>query len=258
MSGALGNFVWFDLMTTDVEAAKAFYSEIIGWKSTSFPGSDYEMWEAGERGVGGVMRIPADARAKGVGPHWLGYIATSAVDATVEKAQKLGGKVLVTPTEIPNTGRFAVLADPQGAAFAIYKSASESPAPEPRTPGHFGWAELNTTDWKSAWKFYSELFGWKEQGSMDMGGDLGEYFMFGIEPEQMIGGMSNTAKMMNAPAHWLHYTHVKDIDEAVKAIPQKGGKVLNGPMEVPGGDRVAQCQDPQGGTFAIFAAGPKQ
>ena len=103
--------------------------------------------------------------------------------------------------------------------------------------------------------FYSELFGWRATTSMNMGPELGEYFMFGNDPKTSLGGMSNAANMMKAPAHWLHYVNVKSVDETAQLIPQKGGKVLNGPMEVPGGDRIAQCMDPQGAMFAIFSSG---
>ena len=86
---------------------------------------------------------------------------------------------------------------------------------------------------------------------------FGTYFMFGTDPKNSIGGMSNAATMMHAPAHWLHYIKVANLDETLKRISDKGGRVLNGPMEVPGGDRIAQCTDPQGGAFAVFASGRK-
>ena len=115
--------------------------------------------------------------------------------------------------------------------------------------------EVIGTDAEKLQGYYSELFGWKPTSSMDMGPEYGEYFMFGNDPKQSMGGMSNAARMMKAPAHWLHYINVKSADEAVKRITEKGGKVLNGPMDVPGGDRIAQCMDPQGGLFAIYSAG---
>ncbi|AKU93171.1 Putative hydroxylase [Vulgatibacter incomptus] len=89
---------------------------------------------------------------------------------------------------------------------------------------------------------------------MDMGAQLGEYFMFGMDPQSSMGGMSNAAETLNVPAHWLHYVLVPDADAAVKKVVDKGGKVLHGPHEVPGGDRIAQCQDPQGGMFAVVSS----
>lgn len=253
-----GRFVWYDLMTTDVEAAKSFYRDIVGWKTIQWSKGDYEMWTSADTSVGGVMLLPADTTGAGALPHWIGYVGTENVDASVQTAQKRGGRIVVPATDIAEVGRFAMLTDPQGAEFAVFHSlgASDMP-PDSRGIGHFGWAELNTTDWKSAWKFYSDLLGWKPTSSMDMGPELGEYFMFGTDPKQSIGGMSNTAKVMKRPPSWLHYINVKSVDDAVQSIEKRGGKVLNGPMEVPGGDRIVQAMDPQGGLFALFSSKPQ-
>jgi len=250
MSAASGRFVWFDLMTPDTEGAKAFYGALINWTTTKWSSGDYEMWTAGKEQVGGLMALPE----AGAPPHWLGYVASEDVDAAVKRVEQLGGKVHRPPSDIPEVGRFAVVADPQGAVFALFKSSTPQAVPEMRKPGHVGWAELNTTDWKSAWRFYSELLGWKKVSSMDMGPGVGEYFMFGDGGEPpMLGGMSDAAKAMNAPPHWLFYFNVKSVDAAAARIPSLGGKVLNGPMDVPGGDRIAQGQDPRGAMFAIYS-----
>lgn len=246
-------FVWFDLLTNDIPGAKAFYSEIVGWSFTNWSGGDYQMLTMGEKQYGGMMRLPEDTQKAGAPPHWMGYVAVDDVDRAAAKAKELGGQIHVPGTDVPEVGRFAVLADPQGASFAVFTSKDPMP-PEPQAPGGFGWNELNTTDWKSAWNFYSALFGWQPTQSMDMGPEMGgEYFMFGVDAKNSIGGMSNAATMMKAPAHWLHYINVKNADEAARRVASKGGKVLNGPMDVPGGGRIAQCMDPQGGFFAIYS-----
>lgn len=255
MSAASGKFIWFELMTNDPQRAKPFYGDVIGWKSSQFQGTDYELWTAGDQQVGGLMAITPDQKRAGVPPNWLGYVACDNIDATARLAQQLGGKILAAPQDIPDVGRFAVLADPQGATFAAMTPSTQGDASDEQAqaPGHFGWAELNTTDWKSAWNFYSRLFNWQHTSSMDMGEQYGEYFMFGTDSEHAIGGMSNSANIMHRPAHWLGYVNVKNADDAVGRVQQRGGKVLNGPMEVPGGGRIAQCQDPQGAVFAIVA-----
>src|SRR5690606_21082583 len=130
------------------------------------------------------------------------------VDESAKRAEQLGGKVLVPGQDIPDIGRFAVIADPQGAVLALYSSSTPIHAVPGRGPGHFNWAELNTTDWKAAWKFYSELFGWKPTQSMEMDEGFGTYFMFSTGGEQSMGGMSNAATMVKAPPHWLHYVTV--------------------------------------------------
>jgi hypothetical protein len=254
---ARGRYVWFDLMTSDVEAAKAFYTETIGWKTQEWGGpTPYTMWNVkGDVGVGGVMELPAEVKQMGAPPHWMGYVAVDDVDATAKKAKELGGQVHKAGMDIPEVGRFAVLADPQGAAFAVFKSKqSDWKQADRQTPGAFSWHELNTTDYESAWKFYSALFGWEPTTSMDMGEGMGKYFMFKpAGDENSFGGMSNVAKTMKMPPHWLHYVTVENAADATKRITQKGGKLLNGPMDVPGGGKIAQFQDPQGAAFAIYA-----
>jgi len=254
--GKPGQNVWYDLVTSDVAGALRFYSETIGWKTDAWkdaqPGNDYTMWVAVDHPIGGVVKLPPEA--KGMPPHWMAYTEVDKVDDTLAQAQKLGAKVLQPPFDIPKVGRIAVLADPQGAAFAIF-TPSEPWPDQPRSgPGEFSWSELNTTDYEGAWKFYSQLFGWKHTSSHDMG-PMGTYFMWNDPSQVTKGGMSNVAKSMNMPPHWLHYVTVDNIDAAVDRIKSKGGKVLNGPMQVPGGDFIAQCTDPQGGFFAIFASG---
>lgn len=251
--------VWFDLMTTDMEGAKAFYTETIGWKTQPYKDADpkmpYTMWVAGDSPLGGVMPLAEEAKKMGAPPHWIAYTTVENVDAAVKQAEKLGGRTYAPPMDIPNVGRFAILGDPQGATFAVFKPLNEMKAP-PDAAGQFSWAELNTTDYEGAWKFYSELFGWKHKSSMDMG-PAGTYFMWHDQTEKTKGGMSNMAKQMNVPAHWLHYVTVNDINATVDRIKQKKGKILNGPMDIPGNDVIAQCQDPQGAFFAIYAHGKK-
>ena len=249
-SASPGIFVWHDLMTPDVEAAKAFYTKVAPWDTQAWDGSmPYTMWTANGNPIGGVMALPPDA---GAPPHWLAYVSTADVDATARRAEQLGARVMVPPSEIPNVGRFAVLSDPQGAAFAIYASAHGAPPP-PDAPraGEFSWHELTTTDHASAMSFYESLFGWNKTSAMDMG-EMGPYQMFGVG-DVPFGGVMNMPPGMPGPPAWLHYIHVDDVNRVVDVVKSLGGQVLNGPMEVPGGDWIAQCMDPQGGMFAIHS-----
>jgi predicted enzyme related to lactoylglutathione lyase len=178
------------------------------------------------------------------------------VDATIAQAQKLGATAHGPAMDIPQVGRYAVLQDPQGAVFSVFTAAGEMSAP-PGETGQFSWAELNTTDYEAAWKFYSALFGWKERSQMDMGEGMGTYFMFQDPEEKTKGGISNMAKHMGVPAHWLYYVTVDDMDACIQRIKKAGGKILNGPMPIPGNDVIAQCQDPQGAFFAVYTHGKK-
>lgn len=249
-----GKMVWFDLMTTDTKAAKRFYGELIGWKTQVWKADEYEIWDAGDGQIGGLMPLDEQARKAGAPPNWMAYVAVDDVDASMKQATSLGAKSIVTPQDIPDVGRFAVILDPLGATVALFKSqsgASGKPAMS-NDLRHISWAELNTTDWKKAWSFYETMFGWKPTKAEEMG-ELGTYFMFGLDTKSSIGGMSNAATMMKAPPHWLYYIVVDDCDAAAGKVTKLGGKLLNGPMNIPDGGRIAQCMDPQGAMFGIHS-----
>ncbi len=252
-----GRFVWSELMTPDPKSAERFYSDVVGWKAEPFPGSGpepYTIVKAGDKGIGGMMRMPDDMKAKGVPPNWMFYVGVHDADATVAKAQSLGGRVVVPVQPIPLVGRFAVLADPQGAHFAILQPEGPRPTGPDAAPttGEISWHELATTDLQKAMEFYSALFGWEMLKANDMG-PMGIYEEFGRFGRSQ-GGMFKKPPEMPAPPHWLLYAKVPDVNAAVAAVKSRGGQVLNGPMEVPGGDLVAQIMDPQGATFALHQA----
>jgi predicted enzyme related to lactoylglutathione lyase len=183
------------------------------------------------------------------------YIGVVNVDGAVSQATSLGASVVVPAMDIPGTGRFAVVRDPVGAAFALFTPAPTSPNVEETDPalGEFSWHELVTTDWEKSWAFYSAMFGWMKKDSMDMG-PMGTYQMFGRD-RFTYGGMYNKPKENPAPPHWLSYIMVKSVDAVIAKITYMGGKVLVGPMNVPGGDRVVMCMDPQGAAFALHSKG---
>jgi uncharacterized protein len=247
-----GRFVWYDLMTTDPKAAVAFYTAVVGWGTTVWEGpAPYTMWTVGDQPIGGTMQLPAEAAAQGARPHWLAYVSVADVAATVQRAQELGATVMVPATDIPSVGQYAVLNDPQGVRFAVYKSSNAASA-EPACPppvGHFSWHELSTTDYEAAFAFYAELFGWEKTSAMDMG-SFGIYQMYGLGGVPF-GGMCNKAPENQEPSAWLHYARVPDINRAAAAIPEHGGTVAMGPHEVPGGDWIVIGVDPQGGPFAV-------
>jgi len=260
-----GRFVWYDLMTTDPDAAADFYRKVAGWGSAPFEGAPaeegkgpYMMWMAGDKPVGGRDRLPEEAAAQGAPTHWLAYITVPDTEATVKRTVDLGGAVLLEPVTMEEIGTFAVLQDPQGAVFCPYTPAEgaggEVHVPE---PGEFSWHELYTTDQEAAFAFYSGLFGWEKTEAMDMG-EMGTYQMFGPEAGDSFsyGGMMNKPVEMAGPPQWLYYIMVSDIEKAAASVKEAGGQVWNGPMAVPGGDMIAMCFDPQGGAFALHAKGP--
>ncbi len=252
MSDTQGNFVWYELQTSDVNGAIKFYKDVIGWGTEAFEGDmPYSTWTVGGSSIGGVTTLPDDARKMGAPPHWLAYVAADNVDALTKKAESLGAKAYVPPMDIPKVGRFSVIADPQGAVIALFKgSGPESPQPAQPTNGHFSWHELLAGEWEAAFRFYSQLFGWQKTDAMDMGPERGTYQMYG-KGGRTLGGMMTRPKGYPAPPHWLYYVNVKDLDAALGRTKKGDGKVMMGPTEVPGGDRVAQCVDPQGAAFAL-------
>lgn len=249
-----GLFLWYELMTSDKKAAMDFYTNVIGWKTQDFDWDGeaeqpYSMWLAGETAVGGIMQIEPSIMGD-MPPHWRTFISVPNVDGAVKKAKDLGGSVIVEPFDVPKVGRMAFLADPQGAMFAVYKP-SEEPANRPWPPPKltFSWHELATTDYESAFSFYRKLFGWDNISDFDMGDDW-IYLMYG-HGDHMYGGIYDKPAEQPGPPAWLFYVRVDDIDGTVERVKNSGGQLLNGPMEVPGGDLIAQCMDPQGAAFAL-------
>ena len=246
-----GRFVWHELMTTDTDAASDFYSDVVPWKAEDSGMPSYSLWMSGKYRSGGLMALPEDQSA--TPPHWIIYIGTPDVDETVAAAEKLGGKVLKPASDIPNVGRFAVLSDPQGAAFAVFTPAPSSD--DGMSPGggvgDFTWHELATTDPGSAFDFYAELFGWTKGAAHDMG-EMGVYQLVS-HGGQEVGGIYK-ARDNSTPPSWLSYVRVDDAAKAASAAKSAGGRILNGPMEVPGGSWIVMMLDPQGGAFAVVEA----
>jgi len=251
-----GRFVWYELITTDVEAAKAFYAEVVGWgtQDASMPGMAYTLFTAGGTSVSGLMGLPEDARTLGFNPGWLGYVGVDDVDAAAERIERLGGTVQVPPKDIPNVSRVSVAVDPQMVTIALLKwhdggqEGGQAQPAEQDALGRVGWHELLAADWEKAWPFYGELFGW-QKAAADVGA-MGTYQQFSAGG-QTIGGMFTKPAVVPVP-FWLYYFNVGDIDAAAKRVQAGGGQILNGPIEVPGGGRwIVQCTDPQGAIFAL-------
>jgi predicted enzyme related to lactoylglutathione lyase len=246
-----GRFVWYELMTTDMQAAQAFYAKVVAWgtQDASVPGMAYTLFTVGGVSVSGVMGLPENAKKMGVKPSWIGYVGVDDVDAAAAQVKRLGGTVHIPPTDIPNISRFSVVADPQMATLVLVKwlrPRREQPA-ELSAPGHIRWHELFAADWEKAFAFYGELFGWQNAGT-DIDA-TGAYRLFSAAG-QTIGGMFTKPPTVPAP-FWLYYFNVDNIDAAAKRVKAGGGEILNGPMEVLEGNWIVECTDPQGAMFAL-------
>jgi predicted enzyme related to lactoylglutathione lyase len=263
-----GDFIWYELMTPDSAAAQAFYGPMLGWR---FGGDEaYRRIEASEGSIGGVLQLTPNMIAEGAHPCWLGYLLVDDVDAMVASIRDAGGSVHMPAHDMDGVGRFAMVADPQGAPFYLIKPTPPADDPDkishafsydrPRM-GHCAWNELSTSDPAAALRFYGERFGWVKDGEMELG-PIGKYEFLrhaGRAPEGSPEGHGLLGAVMprmpEAPASaWAHYFRVPDIDAASRHIGENGGTVVMAPTEIPGGDFSMNAIDPQGAPFALVGA----
>jgi uncharacterized protein len=253
MTPAHGTFVWYELATTDMGEAKAFYAQILGWaaREVSQAGRPYGVLAAGDTPVAGLMPLPDEA---GASPHWLGYVGVDDVDAAVATTRRLGGAVYVPPTEVPGASRFSIIADPQRATLGLIErlKPSQEPASGLNVPGRVGWHELLAADCETAFAFYSALLGWRKGDRHE--GFMGVYQHLRVGP-QTIGGMFAKPPTLPHP-FWLYYFNVGEIDAAARRVEAAGGRIHYGPVEAPGGVCIVHCADVQGATFGLLERRP--
>ena len=241
-----GRFVWHDLLTPNSAGAHEFYGKALGWQTQAWEQDRSYLMFTGPIGpIGGTVETRATP------PQWLPYISTADVDATLEAATRLGASVQTPATALPNGGRFAVLVDPQGAPFGVHASGAAAEADGAPRAGEFSWHELSTNVAPNiAFGFYAALFDWDEMAQHDMG-PAGMYLVFGRNGTQLGGMFDKGAAGKPGNAYWLGYVSVTDLEASVEQTTAARGSVLNGPMDVPGGDRIAQLMDPHGAFFAL-------
>jgi predicted enzyme related to lactoylglutathione lyase len=248
-----GKFGWYELMTSDTKAAGKFYSNVVGWTTndlSSPDGSQYTTFNLGDTGMAGMLHLAGHTA-------WIGYISVDDVDAHIEKIVEAGGKLWKPATDVPGMLRFAVMSDPQGAAIVVFTPNPAMPSPErpaPATPGTIGWHELYTTDLDAGFDFYNKLFGWTKVSDMDMG-PMGMYRLFDEGDHKEMGDGGMMTKPPEVPvSSWAFYFNVDSIKAAIERIEAGGGKIVNGPMQVPGGGWIVQGQDPLGAMFSLVSS----
>jgi predicted enzyme related to lactoylglutathione lyase len=229
-----GHFAWYELITTDMAAAKTFYAEVVGWsvQDASTPDLTYTLFTSEGASVGGLMDLPEEARKLGATPRWMGYVGVNDVDATADRIKRLGGALYVPPTNT-NIGRISVVADPQAATLGLVKGlkpGQQKPA-ELGKPGRVGWHELLAADREKAFAFYGELFGWQKAAADVDPNDTYQLFSAG---GRTIGGTCAKRPMEPVP-YWLYYFNIGDIDAAMERVKTGGGQVFEGPLELPSG-----------------------
>lgn len=256
VSDAVSRFVWFELLTTDVEAAIPFYGKVVGWETEDFKfGPDappYRMFKVpGGLQIGGTYALPEAAKAMGAPPHWLGNLCVADCHAAAERVVPNGGSLLKPPFQVPNVGTVSIVADPGGAVFALFQPAESAPG-HPGQPGdgEIAWSELYSTDLEKAGAFYEAVAGWKKADAMDMGPEMGTYQTYKTDAGRLIVGMMKVPPGMPTSA-WGYYFHVGNLDGAIETAVSTGATLVNGPLPIPGGERVATLRDPQGAMFSL-------
>lgn len=247
--------IWYELLAADPDAAARFYEDTLGWRvgAAMSPDMDYRLIDTADGQVGGVIRLTPELAAGGARPGWFFYVGVDDVDATVAKVEALGGAVHLPARSIEGVGRFALLADPQGIPFYVMRGATDaaSHAWQAQGMGKCGWNELTTSDQPAALAFYAEVFGWTYPDRMSMG-ELGDYVFIKAGGETIGAIMPRPAE---APGiAWNFYFRASDIDAAAAQVFDGSGTVLEGPMDVPGDERVLVASDPGGAMFGIVAA----
>ncbi len=242
----VGKFVWFDLVTSDVEAAASFYSQVLGWQLERVWGiSDYISLTANGRRIGGIT--PAENPGE-VG--WIGSLSVENVDKAAEWVEQNGGRVLQAPVDLPNRGRVAVLADPQGAVFAALRSQSGDPPDATARPGDWAWVELWTTDLEGAHGFYRRLVGYQYAAVHG-----GSYHIFGRQDVPRAGVVEIPWK--GVEPNWLPYVLVRNLAVILRRVKAGGGNVLQEPRDDFGDGNMALIVDPTGGVLGVWEGGSK-
>jgi predicted enzyme related to lactoylglutathione lyase len=242
---APGTVSWTDLGTTDADGAKAFYTVLFGWEPQDNPipgGGVYTMMHRGGLEVAAVYQ----QQQEGTPPNWLSYVTVTSADDAAARAKELGATLISEPFDIMDVGRMAVIADPQGAVFAIWEPGRHIGARLVNDPGAMSMTQLVATDRDTAMRFYEGLFGWRFEQVSEQ-----PPFFSVFNGDRLNAGLMDHPGGADAQPYWLVYFTVEDLDRAVAQIGDLGGRVEMGPMEIPAG-RIAVAQDPQGAWFGLF------
>ncbi len=246
-----GTFCWVELVTSDGNSAKKFYTELLGLGFNDQPvGEDavYSMLNKNGKNVAALYQMNEEQKSRGIYPHWNSYVSVASADETTETVKSLGGTVLMEPFDVFDAGRMAMFQDPTGASFAVWQPNQHIGAQVTNEPGTLCWNELATNNTQKAGEFYSKLFGWSSQ--TDSGSPPYTMFMNG---ERMAAGMLEIQKEWGeVPPNWVIYFAVEDCDATVEKAKSLGGNILNPPTDIPEIGRFAVLNDGQHAAFAII------
>lgn len=251
-----GTFCWPECATGDAAASKKFYSDLLGWAWKDVPMGEQGTYHIAElRGaeVAAMYTLTGEMRAQGVPPHWASYVLVAGADEAAQRAESLGGKVVMGPFDVMDHGRMAVLMDPIGATFCVWQAKKHCGVGMLNEPGALGWTQLNATDPAKAKPFYTALLGWTYQ---DDPNPMGGVYTTWMKADGPAGGMmAMPPGAEGAPSHWLVYWAVADTRESHAKAAALGAKTFVPPTDIPGMGTFAVLCDPQGVGFALVSFG---
>ena len=240
-----GTFSWVDLQTTDQDAAKSFYSDLLGWEYEEVPigdGATYSMAKLQGRSVAAIGGVQGDDMP----PHWNCYVTVESADASADRARELGATLIAPPFDVFDAGRMAAFSDPQGAVLSVWEPKENIGAGLVNAPGALSWNDLITPDVEASASFYRALFGWQIEPTP---GADGQYWTITNDGRQN-GGL--LPMIPGGHPAWNLYFVVDDVDAAIALTDERGGGTVMGPMDLPGDSRFVILRDPQNAVFSVF------
>ncbi len=253
-SYAPGSFCWAELASTDTEGAKKFYREMFGWNAVDFPMpmGVYTIFQVDGNDAGAMYSAPS-----GMPSNWGVYFSVASADDAAAKIPELGGKIVMGPMDVGESGRMAVAQDPQGTMFSVCQAKATIGLTHGGPLGMASWPELHTPDAAAAAAFYGGLFGWTTQPPAGL--DTVQYAEWS-NGKRPFGGLMpmKGPEWQGIPPHWMIYVTVADCDERAAKVKELGGNVCVPPTDIPNVGRFAVVDDPQGATFSIVKMGYAQ
>jgi predicted enzyme related to lactoylglutathione lyase len=248
----VGKVVWSDLVTPDLDVAKHFYAGLFGWTFRDVPGDpNYQLALLNGMPLAGLYRKPLTG-GQSQQPHWLTFLAVQDVDATQRTVVRHGGKVISAPHDYQQRGRQAVLADPDGAVFAVLAAPAGDPPDYTAEPGERIWASLMVKNAGRETEFYQSVFGYEVYDLAGEGESGGQHYVLAGDSYARLGLNALPADSMRRRPHWLNFIRVADAADASRKTVVLGGRVLVEPRMDRHGGRLAILADPSGAPFGVM------
>ena len=223
-SYAPGTFSWAELVTSDADAAKAFYTSVFGWEYRDNPVGDGQVYSTALRDGKDVAALFSSEQP----PHWNCYVTVESADATAARASELGATVAAEAFDVMDVGRMAVIVDPLGAALCLWEPKSHIGATLVNASGAMTWNDLITPDPEASASFYGDLFGWTTEEVPEGNG----YRVIKNGENENGGMMPLDPRMGVTPPNWMPYFGHEDLSRLLEEVSGLGGQVLNGPIRM--------------------------